>query len=64
MVFEDDRDWEIQQLHIAIDYYEREVQDTLYIREAIELSDRIHKLNKRLKDLEKGNGNGRRWRLG
>lgn len=54
MSIKTDVNWEIEQLHIAIDYYEREVQDTLYVREAIELSEIVHKLNKRLKDLERG----------
>lgn len=54
MSMKTDVNWEIEQLHIAIDYYERAVQDTLYVREAIELSEIVYKLNKRLKDLERG----------
>ena len=54
MSIKTDVNWEIEQLQIAIDYYEREVQDTLYVREAIELSEIVHKLNKRMKDLERG----------
>ena len=54
MSVKNDLDWEIEQLHTAIDYYEKEVQDTPYVREAIELSEIVYKLNKRLKDLERG----------
>tara|TARA_Y100000593_G_scaffold29789_1_gene59039 strand:- start:215 stop:388 length:174 start_codon:yes stop_codon:yes gene_type:complete len=54
MSIKTDTNWEIEQLHIAIGYYEKEVQDTPYVREAIELSETVHKLNKRLKDLERG----------
>ena len=53
MSVKNDSDWEIKQIHVAIDYYEREIQDTLYVREAIELSEIVCKLNKRLKDLQR-----------
>ena len=48
-----DIDWEIQQLWMAIDYYERAREATFSRKEANQLEETIKKLNQQVKALEK-----------
>ena len=46
-------EWEVQQLWMAIDYYERAREDTLSRKEADKFEDTIKKLNNKVKKLER-----------
>ena len=47
-----DIEWEISQLWMAIDYYERARQETHFRKEAEKFEETIKKLNHRIKQLE------------
>tara|TARA_B100001094_G_scaffold329086_1_gene391046 strand:+ start:821 stop:1003 length:183 start_codon:yes stop_codon:yes gene_type:complete len=46
-------EWEVQQLWMAIDYYERARADTHSRKEANKFEDTIKKLNSKIKKLER-----------
>lgn len=45
-------EWEMQQLELAIAYYEHQLQDALYVKQAQEIESIIHKLTNQLQNLE------------
>lgn len=45
--------WEIQQVAMAIDYFERAIEETFFVREAEEHRKTIQKLNNQLQELER-----------
>ena len=48
-----DIEWEVKQLWMAVEYYERAREKTFSRKEADEFVKKIHKLNKRIKELQK-----------
>ena len=46
-------EWEISQLWIAVDYYERAIENTCFRKDVEEFSETIASLNKEIKDLER-----------
>lgn len=48
-----DLEWEIQQLWMAVDYYERAIENSYFTAEVEKFSKTIASLNKQIKDLER-----------
>jgi hypothetical protein len=48
-----DLEWEIQQLWMAVDYYERAIENSYFTGEVEKFSKTIASLNKQIKDLER-----------
>ena len=48
-----DIEWEIQQLWMAVDYYERAIENSHFTIEVEKFSKTIASLNKQIKDLER-----------
>lgn len=48
-----DIDWEIEQVWMAMDYYEEALRRSMYISEMCTYNDIINSLNKTLKQLER-----------
>ncbi len=54
-------DWEVQQLWMAIDYYERARKETFSRNEASKFEDTIKKLNAKIKKLERNRYESHHW---
>ena len=48
-----DIEWEIRQLWMAVDYYERAIENSFFRAEVEKFSETIASLNKQIKDLER-----------
>ncbi len=48
-----DLDWEIHQMSIAIDYYERAIEQTHSRKEANRFEETINQINSKIKQLER-----------
>ncbi len=48
-----DIEWEIQQLWMAVEYYEKAREKTFSRKEADHFVKKIHKLNKKIKELQR-----------
>ena len=48
-----DIEWELRQLWMAVDYYERAIQNTFFRKDVEKFSETIASLNKQIKDLER-----------
>ena len=48
-----DIEWEINQVDMAIDYFERQIEDTFFVVDAEKFEKIIHRLNSDMKKLEK-----------
>ena len=56
-----DIDWEIQQLWMAIEYYENAREATFFRKEAEQFEETIKKLNQQVKALEKDRDERYQW---
>lgn len=48
-----DIEWEINQVDMAIDYFERQIEDTFFVVDAEKFEKIIHRLSNDMKKLEK-----------
>ena len=48
-----DIDWDLRQLWMAVEYYERAIENTFFIKDVEKFSETIASLNKQIKDLER-----------
>lgn len=48
-----DIEWKLRQLWMAVDYYERAIQNTFFRKKVEKFSETIESLNKQIKDLER-----------
>ena len=48
-----DIEWELRQLWMAVDYYERAIQNTCFRADVEKFSETIASLNKQIKELER-----------
>lgn len=46
-------EWEIEQLHLAIEYYEEAISKAFFVVQVEEYAEIIHKLNQQIKKLER-----------
>ncbi len=46
-------EWELRQLWMAVDYYERAIQNTFFKADVLKFKETIASLNKQIKNLER-----------